>query len=215
MATWLLVPAVSYYFGFINVVVYNYDRFVLPICFVLAIFAGLALDRFLRWGDSGRNWRTAAVACVFAYTLLYSGTVDVLMIRDSRYEAERWLAAHVDREDVVASVFGSEYLPVLQDLRQTDIGTIEDLQHKRPAYYVLNIDYARAVAADSPTGELIAGLGNGTLGYRRVLTVRRESPWPWLIGAHPDLTGPRLETRVFSILRNINPTIEIFQREGK
>ena len=47
MATWLMVPAVSYYFGFINVVLYSYDRFVLPICFVLAVFAGFSLDQLL------------------------------------------------------------------------------------------------------------------------------------------------------------------------
>ncbi len=212
MTVWLVVPAVSYYFGFIDVVVYNYDRFVLPICFVLAMFAGLGLDRFVRWGQAGRYWRSAVVACAFAYTLLYSATVDVLMIGDSRYAVEHWLAAHVERGDLVGSIFGSEYLPRLQPFRQMDIGTVEDLHRRHPSFYVLNADYARAVHPDSPTGELVSGLEQGTLGYRRVLAARRTSPWPWLVGAHPDLTGPRPETRVFSILRNINPTIEVFQR---
>jgi hypothetical protein len=215
MAVWLLVPAVSYYFGFINVVIYNYDRFVLPICFVLAMFAGLALDRFVRWGHALRAWRITLVASAFAYTALYAATVDVLMMGDSRYQAQRWLAAHVRPDDVVASVFGSEYLPRLQEFHHADIGAIEDLRRERPAFYVLNVDYGRAVPADSSTGALIAGLEQGTLGYRPVLVVRRPSPWPWLIGAHRDLTGPRHETRVFSILRDINPTIEIFERDRK
>ena len=47
IAIWLLVPAVSYYLGFINVILYNYDRFMMPICFVLAMFGGLAFDRLL------------------------------------------------------------------------------------------------------------------------------------------------------------------------
>ena len=31
---------------------------------------------------------------------------------------------------------------------------------------------------------------------------------------HPDLVGTRQETPVFSTLRNINPTIDIFRRDG-
>jgi hypothetical protein len=42
---------------------------------------------------------------------------------------------------------------------------------------------------------------------------RHASPWPWLPGGHPDLMGARQDSIVFSTLRNINPTIEIFQRE--
>ena len=36
----------------------------------------------------------------FTYTLLYAATVDVLMIGDSRYEAERWMGAHVARNSL-------------------------------------------------------------------------------------------------------------------
>ena len=60
MAIWLLVPVVSYYLGFINVILYNYDRFVLPMCFVLAIFGGLACDRLLALAARRRlrsRWR--------------------------------------------------------------------------------------------------------------------------------------------------------------
>ena len=38
----LLAPVMSYYLAFINVILYNYDRFVLPICLILAIFGGLS-----------------------------------------------------------------------------------------------------------------------------------------------------------------------------
>ena len=66
--------------------------------------------------------------------------------------------------------------------------------------------------ADTEWGKMIAGLEDDTLGYRRVARFREPSPWPWLPAAHPDLVGPRDETIVFSTLRNINPTIEIFER---
>ena len=57
-AIWLALPAVSYYVGFVNVVLYNYDRFMLPVCLILALFGGLAVDRWLAAesgpGRSGR-----------------------------------------------------------------------------------------------------------------------------------------------------------------
>ena len=52
MTVWLLVPAVSYYVGFIDVILYNYDRFVLPMCLVLAMFGGFAFDRVLSAGGA-------------------------------------------------------------------------------------------------------------------------------------------------------------------
>ena len=52
---WLAIPVVSYYLGFINVVLYNYDRFMLPVCLVLAMFGGLAIDRWLCAGGRGRR----------------------------------------------------------------------------------------------------------------------------------------------------------------
>jgi hypothetical protein len=209
---WLLVPVVSYYLGFINVILYNYDRFVLPMCFVLAIFGGLAFDRLLSSSGRLRSWGRAAVAGAFAYTLLYAGTVDVLMIEDSRYAVERWMSAHVGRNELVALSGLREYLPRLDDFRLEDIGTVAELQREHPNYVVLNADYARAVPPDTPWGQFIAGLEHEALGYHLVGRFRRDAPWPWLPGGHPDLVGARQETIVFSTLRNINPTIEIFQR---
>ena len=213
ISIWLAVPVLSYYLGFIDVILYNYDRFVLPICFLLAPFAGLALDR-LAGVDAGR-WRRAVAAGAVAYTFLYATTVDVLMARDSRYGVETWLASRVQPSDMVASTFPFEYLPRLDGFRYTEIGSVDELRRQQPAFYVLNADYARCMPADSPTSALVGGLERGVLGYERVLVARRPSPWPWLIGGHHDLVGPRLETRVSTILRNINPTIEVFARTRK
>jgi hypothetical protein len=211
VAAWLAIPVVSYHFGFINTILYNYDRFVLPICIVLALFAGLALDVFLASKGPGRNWRLAAVIGVFAYTVLYAGTVDVLMIGDSRYAVEQWARLHIGPGDLVGVTGLSELLPRLDDFRRVDVGTVAELQRERPLYFVLNADYSRAVPPDSQWGQLIAGLQDSTLGYRLLARFRRSSPWPWLAGAHPDLVGPRHETVVVSVLRDINPTIEIFR----
>jgi hypothetical protein len=225
MAIWLALPVVSYYLGFISVILYNYDRFVLPICLVLALFGGLALDFFLTAGRlpapaerpalPGRAWRVSGVILVFAYTLLYAGTVDVLMLGDSRYAVEAWANSHVGRDDYIGVTGLQEYRPRFDNLRWVDIGDVADLERDHPLYFVLNADYARAVRPGTSWAKLIGSVQGGALGYRLVGRFRRSSPWPWLPGAHPDLVGTREEgTPVFSTLRNINPTIDIFRRDG-
>lgn len=213
-AVCLLLVVVGYYAGFIDVVRYVYDRYLLPICLVQALFAGVALDMWLRGPDRVRRpWRLALVGAAFGYTFLYAATVDVLMIRDSRYTAEQWLRGHLGTHRLVGAMFPIYVLPRLGDFQWEDISTIDDLRAAKPADFILNADYAGAVPAEKPIGQLIAGLQHETLGYRLVFRYRAPAPWPWLPFQDADLVGPRLDTQVYSVLRDINPTIEIYGRE--
>jgi hypothetical protein len=134
------------------------------------------------------------------------------MIHDSRYAVEQWLHDHVGPDRLVGTMFPLTVLPRLGDLRWNDITTIDALRSEEPVVYILNADYARGVPADEGPSPLIAGLQHETLGYRLILRHRSPAPWPWLPAPHPDLAGPRLETQVYSMLREINPTIEIYAR---
>ena len=212
-AIWLAAPAISYYLGFINVVLYDYDRFLLPILVVLSLFGGLVFDRWLTSNGRGRTWRIAGASAVFTYSILYAATVDLVMIRDSRYSVERWLAAHVGRHDLVGWVFPLQYYPRLEAFENSEVTSLEQLQLDRPIYYVLNADYARAEPPDTSIGRLIAGLQGGNVGYDLVFRFRQPSPWPWLPGAHRDLVGPHTETVITSSLRHINPSYEVFKRQ--
>jgi 4-amino-4-deoxy-L-arabinose transferase-like glycosyltransferase len=205
---------VSYYAGFINVILYNYDRFLFPVFLIQALFAGFACDRLMS-ASPDRRWPSLALAGVFAYSVVYASTVDILMARDSRYSVERWLRTHVGPGAVVATMFGLQYLPRLDGLPWLEVRTIEDLKEGRPAFYVLNADYAHALAPDSEPGQLVAALQAERLGYRLAYKYRAANPWPWLPGGHPDLVGPRLELPVFTFFRNINPLIEVYQRNVK
>jgi hypothetical protein len=210
----LAAVMVSYYVGFIDVILYTFDRYILPLCVVEALFGGVALDRFLRASSRpAPAWRKAVIAGVLAYSLLYAATVDVLMIRDSRYAAERWVHSHLAAGQGAGYMFPATVLPRLDEFPCEEIGTIERLNTETPALFILNADYARAVPPDSATARLVAGLQHETLGYHLAFRYRAPSPWPWLPGAHRDLVGPRLERSVLSILRSINPTIEIYARE--
>jgi hypothetical protein len=211
-AIWLLTPVVSYYLGFIDVVLYNYDRFMMPVCLVMALFAGMAIARFTARVSAARAWRLAVVTAVFAYTLLYGGTVDALMLHDSRYTVERWLTERVRAVDVVASSGLPRYLPRLDRFRGLDVDHLETLLEARPAYFVVNADYTRSEPPDSPLGRLLTALRGGKTDYRLVLSARTPNPWPWLPGADPDLVGSRLDGESLSFLRNVNPTIEVYAR---
>lgn len=211
----LAVPLVSYDVFLINVILYNYDRFTLPMCLVLALFGGLAIDRGLGAARGrARPWMLAGVAAALAYSVLHAGMLDLVMVRDSRYTIERWLTAHVRSDDRVAWVFPLQYYPRLEQYNSSEITSVEELQHYRPAWFVLNGEYARSEPPQTKIGRLIKGLQSGDLDYRLAFRFREPRPWPWLPGAHRDLVGARTEQVITSSLRHLNPTYEVFERGG-
>jgi hypothetical protein len=211
-AIWLALPAVSYYTGFVDVVLYNYDRFMLPVCLILSLFGGLAVDRWLAAGNRTRAFRLAVAAAVFAYSTLCAATVDLVMLRDSRYTVEQWLSARVHPGDVVGFVFPEQYYPRLEGFNSAKIESVSQLQGQEPAYFVLNADYAAAEPPASEIGQLVAGLERGQLGYTLVFRFRQPGPWPWLPGQSQELVGDRKERPITSVLRHINPLYEVFSK---
>ena len=212
----LLAPAISYYFAFINVVLYNYDRFVLPMTLILAMFGGYAMDGFLSAVPS-RVLRRSALGAVFAYSLLYAATIDALMLRDSRDVVERWAADRLKAGEQIA-ISGPRELEPSFTVPWVDIATLADLDRVRPAYYVLSADYARAVPLETGWGELINGLQSGTAGYGLIARVRCPLPWWWLPGLHAELVGPRPIApggNAVSVLRDVNPTLEVYARGAR
>lgn len=205
----LTLIVLSYYLGFVAVILYDYDRYLLPVCVVQALFAGVALDALV----GAAYWRRLATVAILAYSLLYAAMVDVLMTRDSRYDAERWLSAHVRREQLVGTAFPRVVEPRLARFDSVDLSTVDDLRRWRPDFFVLNADYAGMLAPHRPEVRLVGGLRDGTLGYSRVYRYRTPPPWPWLPAAHPDLAGARAGP-VVSFLWDINPAIEIFRRDA-
>ena len=207
---WLLVPVVGYYLTFINVILYNYDRFMLPACLVLALFGGLALiaSRGRAQRESGGWPRSASHSptgcCTAARWILDAARLALrrraLVRGPARSRRRDW---HERDPGLPAAPSASGRIP-----------TILELRAERPAYFILDVDYTRGVRPDTPDGQLISGLERHELGYALVYRARTPSPWPWLPGAHHDLVGPRLEPMTFSMLRNLNPTIEVFQRES-
>ena len=205
-----LVPGLSYWLGFVAVVLYLYDRFVLPIAIVLALFAGKALAEAL----ARRGWALlplAAAGVVVAASALRALSVDVLLARDSRYAVEQWLREHAPPPAVVAAVGPLEYLPRLDGLQWRRLGpSLDRLQRVDPDVVVVNADFARRAAEGGGDAALYAALAGGRAGYRLALAQPASSTLPFL-----DLATFRSEdpARVHSNLDKVGPEILVYARE--
>ena len=201
-----LVPVVSYVLFFLLIVLYVYDRFLLPVALVLALFGGLALARALRAGSGAL--RAAAVA-VLAFAFVRAASVDVLLARDSRYAAEDWLRREVGPGALVAAVGPLEYLPRLDGLRWRRLGPAASrLAQVHPDVVVVNADYARR--ADEGTGEraFYSALDDGSLGYQVVMR-HRTDPRILLDTAALRRDGAG---RIWSNLDKVDPEIVVYRR---
>ena len=101
---------VSYLIFFIGLSRIPYARFFFPVAIILSLFGGLAIDEALK-----SRFRAAAyivVTAATAFALLTVAAVDVFMLKDSRYDVERWMRAHLKPGATVGAATLAEYLPL-------------------------------------------------------------------------------------------------------
>lgn len=208
----LLLPVVSYYLTFIAVIGYHYDRFFIGVALILCIIAGWAADRAMAAGGPRRS-AVAAVACAaVAFALWRAGSLDALMIRDSRYAAETWLRDNVGPEKTVAATGMSQYLPRHVMVGWDPIPASLDALRERerpPDYIVLNASFALREPAGSIRAEFYRALREGREGYtlhRVFRTPLRFSP----LALEQRFREVRDDPQ--SNLSKINPAIEIYAR---
>jgi hypothetical protein len=201
---WLLLPAASYYICLIAVVGYLYDRFFLGVIVILAIVTGAWLAEW-----SVTTARRAIVAVAIVYACARAVSLDAMMIRDARYDAEHWLLAQLKPDTSVAAVGLPEYLPRWMVINWMAIPPdLPGLAKLKPDYVIVNVLFATRETTGS-RHEFYQQLVNGTAGYRRVLHCRTSLP----------LSALNYESRFqgtyedkFSNLTKINPPIEIYER---
>lgn len=164
----LAFAACSYAVAFLGPILYVLPRFVLPIVFVLTIFAGLAAARL--W-DSRRAWARSGVAAAIAYTLAYGASMDLGLVLDSRYAAEKWLAAHLAPETVVGTDGALSYLPRLPPgVRVVPVTMTPDgpVAAHPPEYLVLSDAHYRRYLRREQLRAAVEQLLAGDLGYEPV-----------------------------------------------
>jgi hypothetical protein len=208
---WLLIPVLSYYAAFIGVVLYFYDRFLLPIGLVLSLCAGWWLQRFVAPGVRARHVRLGLISAAFAYSVIYVATVDYALTTDSRYELTRWMKAHVNPNQVVAARGPLEYCMLAEGFTAASVESVEDVAEIRPAFIVLNPVQIATLLPGHPVRVMRDALVDGRVPYRLVARFQ-TAPLPWP-GRHPDL-GTIQRQPEFSSLAVINPPLEVFERLG-
>ena len=206
---WLALPALSYYVTFLAVVGYCYDRFLLPVCLVLSLFAGHSIARALEWRRE--RWHaTAAVGLVFAYMCLRAASINLLMAADGREAAARWIRENVASEHSVAITGPQEYNPPVSGRMVRLIPTLHEMDESHPDYLIVNSGYRRRFVLGSLEGPFFAALESGKLPYRLVHRIKQPVGLAILTWE-----GPFRETAhvAHTSVNKLNPEILIYRRE--
>jgi hypothetical protein len=186
----LLLLAVSYYIFFISIIGFHYVRFFLPVCVILSLVAGHGLARLWHLGRRRSLLRLVVVA-VLTHAGLRAATVDLLMLRDVRYDAERLLASE-QQHSVALGV--PTLLPRIEGLPWQRLSAYEcRALEAHGAHFVV----IHPVAMIDP--RVVTRLLDGEMGYR-VLKRFRQKPLFHLLdfnGIHTNLEMIAREVVVF------------------
>ncbi|HXO18552.1 MAG TPA: glycosyltransferase family 39 protein [Thermoanaerobaculia bacterium] len=195
----LFVLILSYYFTFLNLILFTFDRYVLPMGILLALFGGFFLGEVTRPGARYPGLRWAAVALVTAYSFLYAASVDFRLLADTRYAVEDYVWQHAKRPESVIGVGRRKHIPrfrwVPWDRAIRSSGRVFDVL--QPEYVAINVTDFRHEQETA----IYDRLKSGDLGYRLVF-VHQSRPLLDLLDPHD----------VGSSQRFIDPEIALFQR---
>jgi hypothetical protein len=203
-----LVPAASYVLLFILPVGYTYDRFMLPLCVVLALFAAIGLDRL--WPAGSPRWRAVAAAALLALMALRAISINLLMAADGRYEVERWMREHVPPQTHVAVVENPELLPRLARFGPILIQyPLDQFEGFGAPVAVISENYRRRFVPEREEVQWHDELLAGRHGYRVALRYRRPVPLA-ILQWERQFRDPDPS---FSALHKINPEIVVLFRD--
>src|SRR5215475_12579261 len=100
---------------FLNLILFSYDRYLLPVTVLLAFFGGRVFGMMtMASGSASGRWlrlRQGAVAAGFVYAFLYAASVDARLLADSRYYVEDWVEAHAAKPVSVAAIGRKKHIP--------------------------------------------------------------------------------------------------------
>lgn len=219
VATWLLIPAVSYYYLALRGMGLITLRYVLPLIAVGTILIALLLIDLLRSARSSaaRAAVVGVIALVATFGFARAVELNYLLRTDARYQAEEWIKTHIPSSAVGEYYQKVVYMPRFGDQPVTRLvpmpeRTVGGLQQRQPDFVVLssmsrksithiwNPDWKSTGTLLLPVPEaerLIAELKAGRLGYR-VAAVFAQDPRSF-------------RSRITSIC----PTITIYARDGQ
>jgi hypothetical protein len=136
------------------------------------------------------------------YSVLYVGSMDRIMVLDSRYETEQWMDDSVDKNALIGMASPREYLPRSKGRSFKNLEfSMETVITISPDYIMLNVDY-RSRSGHSPVHErFFSELEKESTGYNVIYD------------------GPQKRIRTLYAIRNldtnldkISPRIRIYKK---
>jgi hypothetical protein len=196
-ALWLLIPTVALYYLSLRGLELITLRYLLPVTVVaLILAAALLADVWSRLGRGAGRWPLGLMlAAIAGLSLARAIELDRLLVTDSRYAAERWMAANLPSGARAEIYQKSAFLPRFRDgmtaelvpmaartragllERHPDVIVTSSASHKSITHtWAADWRETRTLLTPDPAAvDLLKGLESGELPYR-VGAVFRQDP---------------------------------------
>jgi 4-amino-4-deoxy-L-arabinose transferase-like glycosyltransferase len=200
-ALWILLLSSSYYLFFVAPVLSTWLRYALPLAALLSLYAGFACALLWRRGPWGR----ALLAIGLLYSLGRAVSADALLLKDTRYAAERWLGENAGKGRVVGYMGPEYYLPRLHQFESRRLRPTETvLERESPDLLIVNPEYASRFEDGTRERQLFSRLADGRAGYALVFSLdSRETAPRWSFLRFDGILGN---------MSKVSPPIDIYER---
>lgn len=202
----LLTFIISYYIFFISIIQYNYVRFFLSTCIILAFFGGKLISDFISLSKLSEETKYFLIGVVFIYSFFYTSSIGVFMTFDSRYEVESWMEKNIDKNSLVGYVGLEVYLPRMTTYNTKKIRPKgNSLIRKKPDYLIINADLKF-----KKNGVFYNKLIEEK--FRYFLVYNHKKYFNWTLINQKKISNRTLNG-VYSNIDKINPEILIFKKK--
>ncbi len=203
---WLILISFSYYMFFIYVIGKNSIRHLLPLYILMSFFGALCLSYFLYSSRRFKMIKHFLVILVFINSILYSFSVDMIMVSDSRYYVEQWMEKNMEKSESILYVGYINFLPRNRGFSNAKYllrPNLDMINEINPSYILVN---SQLLKSNQPF--LYQKLTAEELGYKQVLKYK-SSPWFSLLPEHKIKENGKIITN----LNLVNPEIMIFKKQ--
>jgi hypothetical protein len=138
----------TYYIFFLRIYSADHLRYILPVYLLLTWHAGKFAADLVDYAKIPKSISSAAIILILVHSLVYGFSLDLLLTRDSRYSAEKWMAENIPQGSVVMAHGAGNSLPRfpagLEVKRMKSGGGINaDMGSLGADYLVLNLSLSK------------------------------------------------------------------------
>jgi len=205
---WLLAPCATYYTFIIFILRKNSVRQLIPIYILMSFFGALGLSYFLHSSRRFKTIKYTLVLILFINSALYSFSVDILMINDSRYHVEQWTQKNIKKHESILLINYIDFSSRNRNFTNIKYALCPDqsrIKEINPSYILINSDRLK-----STYPSLYQKITNHGLGYKQIFRYK-SSPWLSLMPEHK-IKGNN-HNKIITNLNLINPEIIILKKK--